>query len=587
MLVQGGSNPEVPVSLTKQHNADEIRRVLLVEDNLGDATLVKVMLTKSNGTYQIEHVRTLEAAICALQQNEFDVVLLDLSLPDAIELESVKALHRISDVPLIVMSGTREEKIAINSVAAGAQDYLTKDHVDAHLLHRSIGYAIERKASEEKLSYLAHFDAVTGLVNRASFLDAVAASIEAATHHKRRWPAVFLLDLDRFKSINDTMGHSVGDLLLKQVADRLNGAIDDEVLVARFGGDEFALLIESENQKGVSAAAENVVNALNAVFTLGRYEMRTAASLGIAYPSEGYNAEELVRNADLAMYRAKEKGGARYSFFDAQMHESALRKQRLEQDLYDAVEREEFRLQYQSINDTHTKAPVAFEALIRWHHAELGVIRPDHFVPILEETGLIVPVGHWVLKNACLQLAKWQSEFNQDLRIAVNFSARQFEDPHLVEKIKEAVNDAGISAQSLEIEVTESLLMKNLDLAENTLKQIRDFGVRIAIDDFGTGYSQLVYLVRFPISTLKVDRSVTQTIGSSEGNKLVQAVIDLGHNLGFEIVGEGVETQEQLDFLNHKTCDTYQGYLTSKPMAPVHVSEWLSKFPKVVKGSRH
>lgn len=433
----------------------------------------------------------------------------------------------------------------------------------------------ELRRANSDLAFLARHDSVTGLPNRRNFLARLSEAVEHANQYRGPEPAVMLLDLDRFKIVNDTLGHNIGDELLRLVGKRLEKTIRDVDTVARIGGDEFAVLLEeTAGNDTVSSAAVRIIEALDEVFTVNNYTMRTGASIGIAFPSRGYTETELLRNADLAMYKAKRAGGGRFAFFDSEMHKHAIRKQQIERDIYEAVEKEAFTLYYQPICATASREPEAFEALIRWEHPTLGMVRPDEFIPMLEETGLISTVGRWVLQTACAQLAQWHKR-NDRLRMCVNISPRQFENNNLASIIIGTAESAGIPPSTLEIEVTESMLMQNIDSAESTLQKVRDSGVRVAIDDFGTGYSQLVYLVRFPITTLKLDRSVTDTATTVEGDKLIEAVVGLAHRLEFEVIAEGVETPEQLALLSAMGCENYQGYLRARPMSAAQTTEWI------------
>jgi diguanylate cyclase (GGDEF)-like protein len=379
--------------------------------------------------------------------------------------------------------------------------------------------------------------------------------------------------------VNDTLGHDVGDILLTRVAERLEAAVRETDTVARLGGDEFAVLVEDIKKEGdLNAPAKRILEALESDIYIGEHALRVTTSIGIAvFPQNGASLEELLRNADSAMYRAKENGRNNYQFFDEEMHQRAVQRMRLEKDLSGALEREEFQIHYQPLHDCRNGRAVSFEALLRWHHPERGTVSPDEFVPLLEDLGQIAPVGEWVLRRACAQLREWQEEFGRELRVAVNVSARQFDDPELVAKVARALRAASLEPSSLELEVTESLVMSDLSAATKTLHRLKDIGVRIAIDDFGTGYSQFVSLVRFPIDVLKIDRSVIDAVNDNEGAKVTKAVIDLGHTLGLEVVAEGVERDSQLEFLREQMCDCFQGYLATRPMTSCDCSEWLAQ----------
>ncbi len=557
-------------------------RLLLIEDSLGDAKLIQKMLYRAaRNKYSVVHVERLSEAIAMLEQESFELILVDLSLPDARGMDGVTRLQAIvPEIPVVVMSGLSDEELAVQAVQHGAQDYLVKGEVDGRFLHRSIRYAMERKATEQRLAYLAHYDQLTGLANRTAFRQYVSQALSRAHRSSSTTsPAILLLDLDRFKTVNDTLGHDIGDQLLSAVADRITSAVRNSDMVARLGGDEFAVLIDDiKKEEQLATPAQRIIEALGAPLSLEGHELHVTTSIGIAiFPENGDSIEELLKNADSAMYRAKENGRNNYQFFDHEMHSRALHRMQLERDLRCALEREEFTIYYQPLSSCRSGHPVCFEALLRWQHPRLGLIQPDEFIPLLEDLGLIVPVGEWVLQKTCAQIRQWQEKYGEHLRIAVNVSPRQFDDPGLVQAVTTALRSADVSAGSLELEVTENLVMRDIDVAVTTLQSLKALGVRIAVDDFGTGQSQLVYLVRFPIDTLKIDKSVTQMIGSTDGNVVTKTVIDMGHNLGLEVVAEGVEETSQLDFLTEQGCDTFQGYLAARPLAREDCENWLAK----------
>ncbi|MBL4637219.1 MAG: bifunctional diguanylate cyclase/phosphodiesterase, partial [Kofleriaceae bacterium] len=344
------------------------------------------------------------------------------------------------------------------------------------------------------------------------------------------------------------------------------------------GGDEFAVLIPDIQDEGqLGAPAARIIEALEPTCLLNGHQLHITASIGIAiYPENGETIEDLVESADSAMYRAKENGRNNYQFFDEDMHAQAIGRMELERDLQGALERDEFVLFFQPLLNVKTGELKCFEALLRWQHPRLGLVQPDEFIPLLEDRGLIVPVGEWVLERACQQVSEWNESFGT-IGVAVNVSPRQFDDPGLVDAVTRALDKSGLSASQLELEVTENLVMRNIDTAVDKLQELKKLGVRIAVDDFGTGQSQLVYLVRFPVDTLKIDKSVTQMIGSREGNMIAKMVVDMGHNLGLELVAEGVETEAQLEFVAELGCQVYQGYLSTRPLAPEDCVRWLEE----------
>ena len=429
----------------------------------------------------------------------------------------------------------------------------------------------DRKLAEEQLHHDAFHDALTGLPNRALFMDHLKLAIARARRNDAQKFAVLYLDLDRFKIINDSLGHTIGDQLLVGIADRLKENLRPGDTVARLGGDEFVILIEdiAEDTEAVQVA-ERIQQQLSVPFTLSGREVFTTVSLGIAPSATGYErAEDILRDADTAMYRAKSAGKARYEIFDRAMHARAINLLQMETDMRRALEREEFLIHYQPIVALENFRLRGFEALVRWQHPERGFISPMDFIPIAEETGLIVQLGEYVLREACTQMQRWQKRFPADppLYVAVNLSSKQFSQSELIEKVAQILDETGVNPSSVKLEITESVVMENIDTATDMLRQFRALGIKLAIDDFGTGYSSLSYLHRFPIDTLKIDRSfVTRMSENNENTEIVRTIVVLAQNLGMDVVAEGVETNEQLVLLQKLGCENGQGYFFSKPV---------------------
>jgi len=384
--------------------------------------------------------------------------------------------------------------------------------------------------------------------------------------------------MDRFKEINDMLGHEVGDKLLIKAAKRIRANVRDQDTVARLGGDEFAVVLEGVSEaKEVLPVIERIVDSLREVTTVDGHQVNTSTSIGIAmYPENGSNLSELLRAADLAMYQAKSSGRACYQFFADAMQEEAQSRRALEWALRHAVESNEFQLVYQPQVCLRTGGVIGVEALIRWMHPTRGLLTPYHFIGALEEFGLINEVGEWVLETACEQMRRWHALELQPMRIGVNVSAQQFEDPLLIDKVRSALARAELSPEFLELELTESCLMSDPAQAGALLREIRDVGVRIAIDDFGTGYSSLTYLNEFPLNALKIDKSFVQSVESNDrGGPISKMIIGLGQNLGLEVIAEGVETAGQLAYMQEHGCDIAQGYLYARPESPEDLTPWL------------
>jgi diguanylate cyclase (GGDEF)-like protein len=432
-------------------------------------------------------------------------------------------------------------------------------------------------AHADRVEHLAYHDGLTGLPNRSMFSKLLSQSISEARRYDRRL-AVAFLDLDRFKQINDTLGHDAGDQLLREVAIRLKACVRESGVVARLGGDEFVVLLpESNDDKFAATVAQKILSIIAKPFTLIGHEFRVTASIGIsAYPRDGLDEQTLTKNADIAMYQAKAEGKNNFRLYSEKLNANSLERLTLESSLRHALERNEFRLYYQSKRDIGSGRITGTEALLRWEHPDLGLVAPMQFIPIAEETGLIVPIGRWVLKTACLQNVAWQKAGVPPLSIAVNLTARQFSDEHLLEDVVSVLEDTGMDAGLLEIEINEGLLTHNIEATLKVLTRLKSLGIRIAIDDFGTGYTTLATLQRFPLDTIKIDRSLIKGIAAGgENTGLTDAVIAMGKNLSLTVVAQGVETSEQAEFLRVHACDELQGFYFNRPLPPEEFAKLL------------
>src|SRR5712691_10656521 len=438
----------------------------------------------------------------------------------------------------------------------------------------------ERRQTEEKVRQLAYFDSLTGLANRECFKEHLAQAIALARHYHRQL-AILFLDLDNFKRINDTLGHNVGDLLLKAVAARLRACVrasdavtrletvDSNEQVARLGGDEFTLLLsEVGSSEDAAQVARRILDTVSQPLTVGGHEVFITPSMGIAmFPQDGEDVESLLKHADMAMYYAKHCGKNLYKFYTESMKDTAIRRLTVENDLRKAIERRELTLHYQPQIDLTNGQICGAEALLRWHNADLGPVSPAEFIPLAEETGLILPIGEWVLRTACAQAKAWQDAGLSLPRMAVNISVLQFVQTGFTDLVTQILNETGLSPHALELEITEGLLMKDAEGAIRTLSILKDQGVQFAIDDFGTGYSSLSYLKRFPIDRLKIDKAFVQDINADPDDAAITtAVIAMAGSMNLGVVAEGVETGAQLDFLKNKHCGEVQGYYLSKPL---------------------
>jgi len=441
-----------------------------------------------------------------------------------------------------------------------------------------------RRTNEELSSALAMIqkmathDALTGLPNRALFNEALVHAIGQAQRHRRAL-ALFFLDVDRFKNINDTLGHPVGDRVLLEVGRRLGAAVRASDMVARLGGDEFVLLVEDfTDTRDLADIAGKILDAFGPTFTVDGQELALSASIGICtFPEDGHDAQTLLSNADIAMYRAKEQGRNRHCFYAADLNKLSQERLALEAALKHALDRDEIEIHYQPKIEFGGGRVTGVEALIRWRHPQLGLLLPDRFVPLAEETGLIVPIGYWTLRKVCERLRRWKEQ-GLSLSIAVNLSAGQFHQPELVKELAAILWSTGAPAQHLELEITETMVMKDPDRAVGVMEQLRAMGVRLSIDDFGTGHSSLGYLKRFPIDRLKVDRSFVRELPhNGDDAAITRAVIALAHSLKMTVVAEGVEDQQQFDMLREQGCDEFQGYFCRPPLPEAELLRFLAE----------
>ena len=552
----------------------ERQRVLLIEDNPGDIRLIREMLSEGeDGLFELDCVGRLSQGLEYLSSRTTGVVLLDLSLPDSYGFDTfLKVYAHSPKVPIIVLTGNDDQTVALSAVKTGAQDYLVKGKLDRELLLRSMQYSIERKRYQEQLEYQANYDALTGLPNRNLLHDRLRQSVYAQRFV--RSIGVVFLDIDHFKFVNDSLGHNTGDKLLQQVAERLLESVRDGDTVARLGGDEFILILNDQTgQEVIYRAMQRIISRITEPVEIDGQELLVTASAGISlYPQDGPDVETLLKNADAAMYRAKEKGRNNFQFYTAEMNRQVNERLKMESSLRRALERNELELYYQPRIRVADGALVGCEALLRWQHPELGLTLPERFIGLAEETGLIIPIGEWVIRTACARARTWQKSGAAPLSVSVNLSMRQFRQEALSSAVDDALRVSGLDARLLEMELTESLVMQDTEAAIRVLERLREIGVKLSVDDFGTGHSSLSYLTRLPISALKIDQSFVQAIkgtGESGEGIVAQAIISLGHNLNLKVVGEGVETPVQFDFLKRHSCDEVQGYHFGRPMPAV------------------
>jgi diguanylate cyclase (GGDEF)-like protein len=458
------------------------------------------------------------------------------------------------------------------SVAENA--FTAEDERFVESIANVLSAALRRHETQARLAYMAEFDALTALPNRQLLQDRLSQSIVQAQRRGGQG-AVLFIDLDRFKLVNDTLGHHVGDALIREVGRRIRQCVRAVDTVGRVSGDEFGVVLTELVQADDAAlVAQKVLDSLAQAFDLDGNETYITASIGISvFPADGVDAETLLKNADMAMYRVKESARNAYGFFTAEINQRSVAKLQLNTDLRRAIERREFVLHYQPKLHLAERRVLGFEALLRWNHPVRGRVGPEQFVPSLEESGLIVPVGEWVLEEAAAQLARWQQEGRAPLPIAVNLSAKQFRRRDLDTLIQRTLSTAAMPATLIELEITESSLMDDPEEAVRLLRNLRAAGLSLSVDDFGTGYSSLSYLTRLPLNALKIDRSFVRDVASrSEAASVVRAIIDMAHNLNFTVIAEGIETEAQLAFLQRHGCDVGQGHLLGRPVSAADIS---------------
>ena len=483
-----------------------------------------------------------------------------------------------------LMEGHTFQDVFINRRKDGSLYYEEKsitplkddDGVVAHFI--STGKDItEQMATRERLHHLSHHDTLTGLPNRGLFMDRLSQAISRARWNGRV-VAVLFIDLDRFKNINETLGFDYGDNILQAVAERLNQSVRDGDTVARLGDDEFAIVLEDIYQKeDIALVVEKTIKALSQVHVLNEHELFVTTSMGISlYPNDGSNAQTLIQNADVAIHHAKESGSNNYRFYESDMNAQSLYRLNMESSLRKALEREEFVLHYQPQVDIKSGQIIGFEALIRWQHPELGMVFPVEFIPLLEETGMINQVGRWILRTACQACRDWNDLGLHDIKVSVNISPVQFENSDISNIVASALEETGLEAKYLEIELTESAIMRSPQAAIGVLSALNRMGVTLAIDDFGTGYSSLSYLQKFPIDVLKIDRSFVKDVSKNNGDaSIVSAIISMAHSLKLSVIAEGVKDTKQLSFLQERDCEMVQGFLFSKAVPREQAAKFL------------
>ena len=557
--------------------------VLMIEDDPSDAYLVGHALEDiCPGQFAVAHARSLEEGLPQLSDQHFDVALLDLSLPGLSELEALKQLRYASpQLPIVILSGHNNEALARSAMQQGAQDYLVKEQADGQLIKRAITYAIERKRFEDNLTVLANFDLLTGLVNRSLF----ESRLEMALARSRRsgeTPAVFFLDLNQFKPVNDRLGHAAGDALLKGVAGRLTQALRECDTVARFGGDEFAVLIENmEEPRSLAVIAQKIIDRLQVPFTLAEGEATIGVSIGIAVYQPGLTLPQLLKQADEAMYRAKQHPKSNYQFHTEALHRQTGERLRLEDELHQAIQQGApgLCLYYQPKINLADGRPTGAEALIRWNHPSRGLLLPGEFLPLMPPA-LIGTLDRFVLETVCRDIQCWHAAGLSPLPVSGHIANHQWERREYIESLADVLKQAGLAPGSLAFEIEENAVLRYGDRAMEAIKQARTMGIGIHLDNFGAELSSLTLLARCPLDVIKIDRSLSGGCDHHEQHfPLLKALVMLGHELGMTLVAEGVETDAQQQALTALACDQAQGLMISRPLPRPEFFQWLGNRP--------
>ncbi|MFN6461047.1 MAG: EAL domain-containing protein [Nostoc sp. DedVER02] len=598
--------------------------ILIVDDMADNLRVLSSILTREG--YNVRKALNWQMALTATQTLLPDLILLDIMMPevDGYEIcQTFKAWELTADIPVIFISALDDVFDKVKAFRVGGVDYITKPfefqevlvRVQNQLALRSarleilklnieLEYRVKERTGElekalqklqqeinsrqklqSQLLDIALHDSLTGLPNRVLFMRRLENALNRAKQESSYQFAVLFLDCDRFKVINDSLGHLVGDELLIAIARRLQGCLIPIDTLARLGGDEFGILLENITDINVAIqVAERILQQLSLAFRLSRYEVFMNASMGITWGNKDYERpEHLLRDADTAMYRAKAQGRAKYHVFNPAMHQEAIELLELENDLRRAVERQEFVVYYQPIISLTTGRISGFEALVRWQHPVRGLVAPTEFIPVAEETGLINAINTWVLKSACNQLSIWQNHpvTPEPLTISVNLSARLFLQPNFVEQIDRIIYETKINPEYLELEITESVIMENTNAIKMIFQQLKKRKIKLIMDDFGTGYSSLSYLHSFPLNALKIDKSFVKRMQDNKENMgLVPAMIGIANSMGMSAIAEGVETQEQLSLLRSLNCNFAQGYLFSEPLEQQLAIKLLAAAPQ-------
>ena len=558
---------------------DEKIKILFIDREQGEYLLVAEILSHIRHVqYELVWCNQLDTALNKILSHEYDVALLDYYWGEQTARDLLNAARvQACATPIVVMTDEMEIEVDKQAIRAGAADYLIKGQIDHLLLERALRYAIERKQTEQHLSRLAHYDPLTDIPNRILFRDRLEHAVHLAERDNIHFALMFI-DLNGFKQINDNFGHDAGDIIIRICAERLSSCLRRSDSVARMGGDEFTLLLpQIESNTDVAHIAQKVIEAIAQPADINGHEVVVGCSVGIAiYPEGGRDADTLLKHADMAMYKAKEDDGSSYRFFTDLMNKDVRRQLRLEADLRMALRRQQFEVHYMPRIDVTNNKVIGFEALLRWNKPGVGLINAADFIVTAEETGIITAIGYWVIRQACHDLKLLQSIWDSNLVMAINLSVRQFKDENLVQEVANIFSDSDIQPGDIEFELTETAFADNIELVSLCMRPLSFFGIDFLLDNFGSGSSSFLHLQRLPISTVKIDLGFMQELNRSHTDKrLVSAMIMLAQNLGKLVVAEGVQTQEQKQWLQSLGCDQMQGFFFAAPQSLESTIEWL------------
>lgn len=558
-----------------KNSGPSYKNILLIEDNPADAVLFFHTVKEGNSKpYSITHIEKVEEFNNLYGHTKFDVVMLDLNLPGISEFEAIRYIQqRDESVPIIVLTGDNDEQRGLESVRLGVQDYLVKGESTGEIIRRAIRYSVERKQFQDKIVYLTQHDQLTGLINKVQFTLLLKNALAKAKAEKKL-VGVILIDLDNFKHINDACGFETGDELLVEVGKKLQNVMGNRYPVARSGEDSYLILIDNISDTDECAdLAEHILQLFNFPFTvfnrlhnISKEEVNLSASIGIAtYPTCNEDAVALIKCAEDALQKAKQEGRRNYHFFSEKLDASIQERVIITNGLFGALEREEFTLHYQPQVDLQSKNLLGVEALIRWEHPQLGIIEPNDFIPLAGKSGYLSSITRWVLQTAC---HRGITIGDENTIICINIYQHELYQSGLVRAVEEALISTGLCPELLALELTETAIMQQADLALSTLRKLKNLGVRLHIDNFGSGYSSLNYLRQLPVDALKIDRQfVTDMVSSREDQKVVKIIIDIAHDLDMTVIAEGVDTEDQAHLLRQMGCEAVQG-LYAGPILP-------------------